>query len=154
MIIILGIYFVIFGFGCWFFVWKVMYFGGVYDMWVLGGGDVCVISYLIYDLLVIFGYLFKLFFGGDGWIMFVDNMEDVIGGYIWIGIILIIGGFWYIFIKLFVWVCCVFVWFGEVYFLYSFVVVLIMVFILVVFVWFNNIVYFFEFFGLIGLEVL
>jgi hypothetical protein len=34
---------------------------------------------------VIFGYLLKSPFGGDGWICSVDNMEDIIGGHIWIG---------------------------------------------------------------------
>jgi photosystem II CP43 chlorophyll apoprotein len=31
---------------------------------------------------VIFGYLLKSPFGGDGWICSVDNMEDIIGGHI------------------------------------------------------------------------
>jgi hypothetical protein len=34
---------------------------------------------------VIFGYILKSPFGGDGWIVSVDNMEDIIGGHIWIG---------------------------------------------------------------------
>ena len=38
---------------------------------------------------VIFGYLLKSPFGGDGWIVSVDNMEDIIGGHIWIGTLLI-----------------------------------------------------------------
>ena len=103
MTTILGIHLVLLGIGCWLLVWKAMYFGGVYDTWAPGGGDVRVINYPTYDPSVIFGYLLKSPFGGDGWIMSVDNMEDVIGGHIWIGTTLIIGGFWHIFTKPFAW---------------------------------------------------
>lgn len=153
MIIILGIYLIVLGVGVWLLVLKVMYIGGIYDIWVLGGGDFCIIINLIINLGVIFSYFLKFFFGGDGWIVSVDNNEDIIGGYIWIGIFDILGGIWYIFIKLWVWVRCVFVWFGEVYFLYSLVVIVVMGFVVCVMFWFNNIVYLSEFYGLIGFEV-
>jgi photosystem II CP43 chlorophyll apoprotein len=39
-----------------------------------------VINYPTGNPGVIFGYLLKSPFGGDGWIVSVDNMEDVIGG--------------------------------------------------------------------------
>jgi hypothetical protein len=32
-------------------------------------------------------------FGGDGWIVSVDNIEDIIGGHIWIGTLEIFAGF-------------------------------------------------------------
>lgn len=105
MIIILGIYLILLGVGVFFLVFKVLYFGGIYDIWVFGGGDVRKIINFIFSFGVIFGYLFKLFFGGEGWIVSVDNLEDIIGGYVWLGFICIFGGIWYILIKLFVWVC-------------------------------------------------
>lgn len=154
MIIILGIYLILLGIGCFLFVVKVCFVGGVYDIWVLGGGDVCIIIVLILNFLIIFGYVLKFLFGGDGWVISVDNMEDFIGGYIWLGFFCVVGGIWYILMKLFVWVCCMFVWLGEVYLLYSLVVLLLMGLIVLVFVWYNNIVYLSEFYGLIGLEVL
>ena len=91
-------------------------------------------------------------FGGDGWIMSVDNMEDVIGGHIWIGTTLIIGGFWHIFTKPFAWARRAFVWSGEAYLSYSLAAVSTMAFISAVFVWFNNTVYPSEFFGPTGPE--
>jgi hypothetical protein len=33
-----------FGIGAWLLVWKAMYFGGVYDTYSVGGGDVRVIT--------------------------------------------------------------------------------------------------------------
>jgi len=34
---------------------------------------------------VIFGYLLKSPFGGEGWIVSVDDLEDIIGGHVWLG---------------------------------------------------------------------
>ena len=73
-----------------------MYFGGIYDTWSPGGGDIRIISNPTLSPFVIFSYILKSPFGGDGWITSVDNMEDVIGGHIWIGTILILGGVWHI----------------------------------------------------------
>lgn len=45
-----------------------MYFGGIYDTWSPGGGDVRTITNPTLSPFVIFGYLLKSPFGGDGWI--------------------------------------------------------------------------------------
>ncbi|KAL4292627.1 hypothetical protein AHAS_Ahas18G0047000 [Arachis hypogaea] len=34
---------------------------------------------------IIFGYLLKSPFGGEGWIVSVDDLEDIIGGHVWFG---------------------------------------------------------------------
>ena len=39
---------------------------------------------------VIFGYLLKSPFGGEGWIVSVDDLEDIIGGHVWLGSICIL----------------------------------------------------------------
>jgi photosystem II reaction center P6 protein (CP43) len=152
MTTILGIHLVLLGFGAWLLVWKAMYFGGIYDTWAPGGGDVRVINYPTGNPGVIFGYLLKSPFGGDGWIVSVDNMEDVIGGHIWIGTIEILGGLWHIFTKPFAWARRALVWSGEAYLSYSIAAVSVMAFVASVMVWFNNTVYPSEFFGPTGPE--
>ena len=62
-------------------------------------GDVRVITNPTLKASVILGYLLKSPFGGDGWIVSVDNMEDIIGGHIWIGVLLVVGGVWHILTK-------------------------------------------------------
>ncbi|KAL5645248.1 hypothetical protein ACJX0J_003607, partial [Zea mays] len=62
-----------------------LYFGGVYDTWAPGGGDVRKITNLTLSPGVIFGYLLKSPFGGEGWIVSVDDLEDIIGGHVCLG---------------------------------------------------------------------
>ena len=86
----------------WFFLIsciKAMYLGGVYDTWAPGGGDVRYITTPTLNPIVIFGYVFRSPFGGDGWVVAVNNMEDLVGGHIWVGILCIVGGIWHIFHK-------------------------------------------------------
>ena len=71
---------------------KTTYFGGIYDLWAPGGGDVHVITNPTLAPAVIFSYLLKFSFGGDGWIVSVNNIEDIIGSPIWIGALEISGG--------------------------------------------------------------
>ncbi|PHT27476.1 Photosystem II CP43 reaction center protein [Capsicum baccatum] len=46
-----------------------------------------------------FGYLLKSPFGGEGWIVSVDDLEDIIGRHVWLGSICILGGIWHILTK-------------------------------------------------------
>ena len=64
---------------------QTIYFGGIYNTWAPGGIDVRKITNLTLSLSVIFGYLLKSPFGGEGLIVSVDGLEDKIGGYIWLG---------------------------------------------------------------------
>ncbi|KAL4336452.1 hypothetical protein AHAS_Ahas12G0011600 [Arachis hypogaea] len=81
MTTILGIHLILFGIGAFLLVFKALYFGGIYDTWAPGGG------------IIIFGYLLKSPFGGEGWIVSVDDLEDIIGGHVWLGSICILVEF-------------------------------------------------------------
>jgi len=59
MTTILGIHLILLGCGAWLLVFKAMYFGGVYDTWAPGGGDVRTIINPTTNPVVIFGYLLR-----------------------------------------------------------------------------------------------
>merc|ERR1711972_1233432 len=61
---ILGIHLVLLGIGAWLLVLKAIYYGGIYDTWAPGGGDIRVIRNPTLIPSVIFGYLLKSPFGG------------------------------------------------------------------------------------------
>ncbi|KAL0647712.1 hypothetical protein Bca4012_046003 [Brassica carinata] len=101
---------------------------------------------------VIFGYLLKSPFGGEGWIVSVDDLEDIIGGHLWLGSICIFGGIWHILTKPFAWARRTLVWSGEAYLSYSLAALSVCGFIACCFVWFNNTAYPSEFYGPTGPE--
>ncbi len=144
---IIGYHLILLGCGALLLVFKAMFFGGVYDTWAPGGGDVRLITNPTLDPAVIFGYLIDSPFGGEGWIIGVDNMEDIIGGHIWIGLICIAGGIWHILTRPFGWARRAFIWSGEAYLSYSLGALSIMGLIASSFVWFNNTAYPSEFYG-------
>ena len=116
---IIGYHLILLGCGAFLLVFKAMFFGGVYDTWAPGGGDVRIITNPTLDPGVIWGYLTRAPFGGEGWIISVNNMEDIIGGHIWIGLICISGGVWHILTKPFGWARRALIWNGEAYLSYS-----------------------------------
>jgi len=144
---IIGYHLILLGSGALLLVFKAMFFGGVYDTWAPGGGDVRVITNPTLNPAIIFGYLLKAPFGGEGWIIGVNNMEDIIGGHIWIGLICIGGGIWHILTRPFGWVRRAFIWSGEAYLSYSLGALSLMGFIAACYVWFNNTAYPSEFYG-------
>jgi len=149
---IIGYHLILLGSGALLLVFKAMFFGGVYDTWAPGGGDVRVITNPTLNPLIIFGYLLRSPFGGDGWIVSVNNMEDIIGGHIWIGFICIGGGIWHIATKPFGWARRALIWSGEAYLSYSLGALALMGWIAACFVWFNNTAYPSEFYGPTGPE--
>ncbi|MFB8791517.1 MAG: photosystem II reaction center protein CP43 [Potamolinea sp.] len=152
MTTILGFHLIMLGLGALLLVIKAMFVGGVYDTWAPGGGDVRIISNPTLNPAVIFGYLTKAPFGGEGWIVSVNNMEDIIGGHIWIGLVCISGGIWHVLTKPFAWARRAFIWSGEAYLSYSLGALSMMGFIAACFVWFNNTAYPSEFYGPTGPE--
>ena len=115
-------------------------------------GDVRIISNPTTNAAIIFGYIVKSPFGGDGWIVSVDNLEDIIGGHIWIGSLCILGGIWHIYTTPWPWARRAFVWSGEAYLSYSLASVSLMGFTACCFAWFNNTAYPSEFYGPTGPE--
>ncbi|CAN6483137.1 unnamed protein product [Victoria cruziana] len=141
MIIILGIHLILLGLGAFLLVFKALYFGGIYDTWAPGSGDVRKITNLTLSPSIIFDYLLN-----------VDDLEDIIGGHVWLGFICILSGIWHILTKPFVWARHAFVWSGEAYLSYSLGALSIFGFTAYCFVWFNNTAYPSEFYGLTGPE--
>ena len=152
MTTILGIHLCLLGCGALLLVAKAMYISGVYDTWAPGGGDVRFITTPTLNPIVIFGYVFRSPFGGDGWVVSVNNMEDIIGGHVWVGILCITGGIWHIFTKPFAWARRAFVWSGEAYLSYSLAALSLMGFTAALYAWYNNTAYPSELYGPTGPE--
>ncbi|MDZ4873837.1 MAG: Photosystem II CP43 reaction center protein [Chroococcidiopsis cubana SAG 39.79] len=144
---ILGYHLIALGLGALLLVARAMYLGGLYDTWAPGGGDVRVVTNPTLDPRIIFGYLFKGFTGGAGNIASVNNLEDIVGGHIWMGSILIAGGIWHVLTKPFKWAERVFIWSGEAYLSQSLGNVAGQALIAACFIWFNNTAYPSEFYG-------
>jgi photosystem II CP43 chlorophyll apoprotein len=142
MTTILGIHLVLLGFGAFLLVAKAMYFGGLYDPNV---ENVRLVTNPTLNPAVIFGYLFGAI--SKFWIAGVDNLEDVVGGHIWIGAILVGGGIFHILTKPFAWTHPLFVWSGEAYLSYSLGALALMGFIATLFVSVNTTVYPEAFYG-------
>jgi photosystem II CP43 chlorophyll apoprotein len=146
MTTILGIHLVLQGVGAFLLVAKAMYFGGLYDTTV---GQVRVISEPTLNPAVIFGYLFGA--GGKHWLAAVDNLEEVVGGHIWVGILCIAGGLWHIRTQPFPSPKRLFIWSGEAYLSYRLGDEALMGFIAAYFVAVNHTVYPEVFYGGVGL---
>ncbi len=146
---IIGIHLLLLGMGAWLLVFKAMFWGGIFDPWAGTGGDVRVIVDPTINPARIFGYLFGAF-GKEG-MAAVNNLEDVIGGHIWIGSICILGGFWHVATKPLGWARRVLVYSGEAYLSYSLGAIAYMGIFAAYFVSVNNTVYPEVFYGPIGI---
>lgn len=136
MTTIFGIHLILLGLGAFLLVAKAMYFGGLYDVNI---ADVRVVTNPTLNPAVVFGYLFGAV--GKNWIASVDNLEDVIGGHIWVGAMCIGGGIFHILTRPFNWTHSLFVWSGEAYLSYSLGALALMGFIATFFVTVNTTVY-------------
>ncbi|NER29512.1 MAG: chlorophyll a/b binding light-harvesting protein [Symploca sp. SIO1C4] len=144
---IIGIHLILLGLGAWLLVVKAMFVGGLYDP---AEASVRIISEPTLNAGRIFGYLIGLH-GSEG-MASVDNLEDVVGGHIWVGLLCIGGGIWHIFSKPFAWARQVLFWSGEAYLSYSLGALAYMGFFAAYFVTVNDTVYPSVFYGPVGLS--
>jgi photosystem II CP43 chlorophyll apoprotein len=143
---IIGIHLLLLGAGAWLLVAKALFWGGLYDPHV---ADVRIISEPTLNPARIFSYLLPV--QGPEGMAAVDNLEDVVGGHIYVGLLCIIGGFWHIFTKPFAWAQRVLFWSGEAYLSYSLGALAYMGFLAAYFVTVNDTVYPEVFYGTVGL---
>ena len=133
----------------------VVYLGltnGLYDAFAPGGGDVRVVKQVTTSAYVIGSYLVKAPFGGQGWIISINNLEDFLGGQLVIGFACVLGGIWHIlstpqpiFVR-------GFTYSGEAYLGYSLAALGTMGLIASVYVWYNVTAYPSEVYGPSGME--
>jgi photosystem II CP43 chlorophyll apoprotein len=127
---------------------------GVFDTWACGGGNprVLKIDAMTLNFFVLTRYFIKTPFGSEGWILGVHSLEDIIGGHYWLGLFLIIGGFWHISTQPFDVFMRAFTWSGEAILGYSLSTLSLCGFTASVFSWYNNTAYPSEFYGPTGPE--
>ena len=146
---ILGIHLVLLGVGALRLVVKAALAGGLYDPAI---ANVRLITQPTLNPLTILGYLVGI--TPEGWTLkgmaAVNNLEDVVGGHLWIGAICILGGIWHIRTAPAQWAKGLFVWSGEAYLAYSQAALAYMGFFAAYFVWVNDTVYPEVFYGPVG----
>ncbi|MEM9217954.1 MAG: chlorophyll a/b binding light-harvesting protein [Cyanobacteria bacterium P01_F01_bin.150] len=111
---VIGIHLVLLGLGAWLLVIKAMFVGGLYDADL---DAVRIVSSPTVGPAEIFGYLVGSH--GSGGLASVDNLEDIVGGHIWVGLICVLGGIWHIVSQPAQWAKNVLFFSGEAYLCYS-----------------------------------
>ena len=137
---ILGHHLIFLGVAALLFVGKATLWGGIYDPAV---EDVRIITNPTTSPFTIFGYVFG--FDHGSWnplgMAAVNNLEDVIGGHVWIGLICIAGGAWHITTEPLSWAKKVLTYNGHAILSYSLAGVALMAFTSGYFVAFNDLVF-------------
>jgi photosystem II CP43 chlorophyll apoprotein len=133
---ILGIHLMLLGGGAWLLVAKAMFWGGLYDAAL---GTVRVVTAPTLSAGQIFSYPIGLH--GVAGMAAVDNLEDVVGGHIWVGLLCIGGGCWHITSAPTEWAKKILIWSGEAYLSYSLGALAYMGFLAAYFVSVNTTVY-------------
>ncbi|PZD72956.1 Chlorophyll a/b light-harvesting protein, photosystem I-associated [Acaryochloris thomasi RCC1774] len=111
---ILGTHLAVLGCGAWLLVVKAMFWGGLYDANL---ETVRVVTNPTLNAGRIFGYLIGPL--SSGGMVAVDSLEDIVGGHLWIGSVLVLGGVWHTTTQPREWAKNLLVWSGEAYLSYS-----------------------------------
>ncbi len=145
---ILGIHLIVLGLGAWLLAAKAMSLGGLYDANLQ---SVRFVSEPTLNPIRIFGYLVGL--QGSQGMAAVDNLEDLVGGHIWVGLLCVGGGIWHIASKPYRWARDLLLWSGEAYLSYSLAALAYAGFLAAYFVTVNETAYPVEFYGPLGWSV-
>jgi photosystem II CP43 chlorophyll apoprotein len=143
---IIGIHLTLLGIGAFLLVFKAMFWGGIYDPAL---ANVRIIDSPTVNPTKIFGYLVGA--SGSEGMAAVNNLEDVVGGHLWVGFLCILGGLWHMATKPFGWARKVLVYSGEAYLSYSLGAIAYMGFFAAYFCTVNDLVYPEVFYGPVGL---
>ena len=111
---IIGIHLILLGLGAWLLVIKAMFVGGLYDANLEA---VRIVENPTLNPGQIFGYLIGAH--GPQGMAAVDNLEDIVGGHIWVGLMCVLGGIWHIISQPTEWAREALFYSGEAYLSYS-----------------------------------